>query len=434
MAKGIISRVAEGSIAAGLGIVPGDILLAVNGKQVKDIIDLSFALADEYVELLVARQNGEEELFAVEKEYDQDLGLEFASAVFDKVRQCANKCVFCFVDQMPPGMRDSLYIKDDDYRLSFLYGNFITLTNLGPRDMARIRRLHLTPLYVSVHATDGDLRSAMLGNPRAKDIMDRLRALTAAGIDLHTQVVLCPGLNDGPAIERTIADLYALAPGVHSLAIVPVGLTRHREKCQPLRCFTPDEAAAVIDTVAAWQRRCRAENGTAFVYLADEFYLACGRPIPDYDDYDGFPQLENGVGIVRSFLAEWAETTVPTSAYREPRRLDVVCGQSAAAVLAPLLENLAIPNLTVRLIPVVNRFFGPDVTVTGLLTGADITAALQAADGPRDGVVIPGVALRKGENIFLDGLTPDDIARTLGLPVRAAHFAADLKHLLAAWR
>lgn len=434
MIRGTISRVAAGSIAAELGLVPGDALLAVNGEQVKDIIDLSFALADEYVELLVARQNGEEELFAVEKEYDQDLGLEFASAVFDKMRQCANKCVFCFVDQMPPGMRDSLYIKDDDYRLSFLYGNFITLTNLGPRDLARIRRLHLSPLYVSVHATDGDLRASLLGNPRAKDIMDRLRALTASGIELHTQVVLCPGLNDGQVLERTIADLYALAAGVLSLAIVPVGLTRHRQNCQPLRCFTPDEAAKVIDAVAAWQRRCRAENDTGFVYLADEFYLACGRPVPAYEDYDGFPQLENGVGIVRSFLAEWAGTAVPATGYPAARRINVVCGQSAAAVLAPLLDTFAIPNLKTRLIPVVNRFFGPDVTVTGLLTGADIIAALQADGDGRDGVIIPGVALRKGENVFLDGLTPDDISRAIDRPVRAAHFAADLKQQLAAWR
>ncbi len=434
MTKGTICRVQEGSIAAGLGIVPGDALLAVNGKAVRDIIDLSFALADEYVELLVARQNGEEELFAVEKEYDQDLGLEFAAAVFDRIRPCANKCVFCFVDQMPPGMRESLYVKDDDYRLSFLYGNFITLTNLGPRDFARIRRLHLSPLYVSVHATDGAIRAALLGNPRAADILGRLRELTASGIDLHAQVVLCPGLNDGPVLERTITDLYALAPGVLSLAIVPVGLTRHREKCRPLRGFTPAEAENVIAAVAAWQRRSQTETGSSFVYLADEFYLACGHPVPAYDDYDGFPQLENGVGIVRSFLAEWAETAVKTSGYKDPLQIDVVCGRSAAAILAPLLGAFALPNLAVRLVAVENAFFGPGVTVTGLLTGADIAAALRRETGPRDGVILPGVALRKGENIFLDGRSPEDLAQTLGLPVRVAHFAADLKGLLAAWR
>ncbi len=434
LTKGTISAVADGSIAAELGLLPGDALLAVNGKPVSDIIDLSFALADEYVELLVARQSGEEELFAVEKEYDQDLGLEFESAVFDRVRPCANKCVFCFVDQMPPGMRESLYVKDDDYRLSFLYGNFITLTNLAPRDLARIRRLHLSPLYVSVHATDGEIRAALLGNPRAKDILGRLRDLTASGIELHTQVVLCPGLNDGPVLERTIADLYALAPGVLSLAIVPVGLTRHREKCRPLRGFTPGEAENVIAAVAAWQRRCQAETGASFVYLADEFYLACGQPIPEYDEYDGFPQLENGVGIVRSFLAEWAETAVPAEGYRTPRHIDVVCGVSAAAVLAPLIAGLSVPNLTVRLVPVVNAFFGPAVTVTGLLTGGDIIAALRSGGPPPDGVIIPGVALRKGENIFLDGLAPEDLSRALDRPVRVARFAAELKQQLAAWR
>ncbi|MDT8901202.1 DUF512 domain-containing protein [Anaeroselena agilis] len=434
LTKGTICRVADDSIAAELGLRPGDALLAVNGEPVSDIIDLSFALADENVELLVARQNGEEELFAIEKDYDQDLGLEFESAVFDRVRPCANNCVFCFVDQMPPGMRESLYIKDDDYRLSFLYGNFITLTNLSPRDFARIRRLHLSPLYVSVHATDGDLRASLLGNPRAKNIMARLRELSDSGIELHTQVVLCPGLNDGPVLERTVADLFALAPGVLSLAIVPVGLTRHREKCRPLRCFTPDEARAVIAAVSAWQSRCRAETGSTFVYLADEFYLAAGLPIPEYDHYDDFPQLENGVGIVRSFLAEWEETAAPKEGYATPRRIDVVCGVSASAVLAPLIAGLSLKNLTIRLVTAVNAFFGPSVTVTGLLTGADIIAALRDADSPSDGVIIPGVALRKGENIFLDGLTPEDVARVIGRPVRVAHFAADLKSQLAAWR
>lgn len=434
LAKGTISGVAAGSIAAELGLAPGDALVAVNGAPVKDIIDLSFALADEYVELLVARAGGGEELFAVEKDYDEDLGLQFESAVFDKVRPCANACVFCFVDQMPPGLRDSLYIKDDDYRLSFLYGNFITLTNLGSRDLARIRRLHLSPLYVSVHATDGDVRKAMLGNPRAGGIMKQLRDLTDSGIDLHTQVVLCPGLNDGAVLERTVADLYALAPAVLSLAVVPVGLTRHRAGRAPLRGFTPAEADAVIDAIAAWQERCRAETGSTFVYLADEFYLAAGRPIPDYEHYDEFPQLENGVGIVRSFLREWADTAIPGTGHAAPLRLDVVCGVSAAAILAPLLAGLALPGLSVRIVSVTNAFFGPDVTVTGLLTGGDILAALQAAGPDRDGVIIPGVALRKGENIFLDGRGPDDLAAALGVPVRAAHFAADLKGLLAAWR
>lgn len=433
--KGIIAGVVPGSIAAELELKPGDVLVAVNDKPVSDIIDLSFALADEYVELLVARQDGEQELLAIEKDCDEDLGLEFESAVFDRVRSCANKCLFCFVDQMPAGLRESLYVKDDDYRLSFLYGNFITLTNLTRTDLDRIRRLHLSPLYVSVHATDGAVRARLLGNKRAAAIMDQLKELADMGTELHTQVVLCPGHNDGAVLGRTIADLYALRPHVSSLAIVPVGLTRHRPAaCEPLRTFTRDEARAVVVQVAKWQQRSRQETDEGFVYLADEFYLAAGEAIPPYEEYDGFPQLENGVGLVRSFLADWEDAKPAGAGYPEPFHLDVVCGRSAAVVLEPLLAGLSVANLKVRLVPVTNEFFGASVTVTGLLTGGDIISALAALPGPRDGIIIPGVALRKGENVFLDGLTPEAVADRLGKSVRVAYSAIDLRQLLADWR
>nr|WP_232199143.1 DUF512 domain-containing protein [Thermosinus carboxydivorans] len=432
--KGIIARVLPNSIASELELVPGDRLLAVNGKPVQDIIDLSFALAEETVELLVEKANGEQELIEIEKDYNEDLGIEFESAVFDQVRRCANRCIFCFVDQMPPGMRGSLYVKDDDYRLSFLYGNFITLTNLGPRDLERIRRFHLSPLYVSVHATDGDVRQKMLGNKRAGQIMQQLRDLIDAGVELHTQVVLCPNINDGLILEKTIADLAELYPHVLSLAIVPVGLTRFREGCYPLKSFTADQAAAIINTVHHWQRRFQQQWGTAFVYLADEFYLAAGHPIPEYDLYGDFPQLENGVGIVRAFLAEWEKQTTDGAAYAEKHYIDVVCGVSAAKIIEPLLADLKIPNLYTRVVAVENIFFGPSVTVTGLLTGQDILTALRRLPGPRTGVIIPGVALRKGEAVFLDDLTPDKLAQELGTAVRTAYFAKDLHHLLTAWR
>lgn len=433
--KGIIAGVVQGSIAAELEIKPGDVLLAVNDKPVKDIIDLSFALADEYVELLVARQDGEQELIAIEKDYDEDLGLEFESAVFDRVRPCANKCLFCFVDQMPAGLRESLYVKDDDYRLSFLYGNFITLTNLTKADLNRIRSLHLSPLYVSVHATDGEVRARLLGSKRAAAIMDQLRELADMGTELHTQVVLCPGYNDGEVLGRTIKDLYELRPHVRSLAVVPVGLTRHRPAGgKPLRTFTPDEARSIIAQVSEWQKHSRRETGEGFIYLADEFYLGAGEAIPSYDEYDDFPQLENGVGLVRTFLADWEAARPVSSGYQEPFHLDVVCGRSAATVLAPLLAGIAIPNLRPRLVPVTNEFFGASVTVTGLLTGGDIAAALASLSGPRDGIIIPGVSLRKGENVFLDGLTPSSIADRLAKPVRVAFSATDLKQLLAEWR
>lgn len=432
--RGIIANVKPDSIGSELGLAAGDRLLAVNGEAVQDIIDLSFALAEEEIELLIERTGGEQELITFEKDYDEDLGLEFESAVFDSVRQCANKCVFCFVDQMPPGMRDSLYIKDDDYRLSFLYGNFVTLTNIGPRDLSRIVRLHLSPLYVSVHTTNGELRERMLGGKRAGKIMDQLTELVEKGIELHTQVVLCPGLNDGQELERTIRDLYALYPAVLSLAIVPVGLTRYRDNCQPLTKFTPDASRAVIRLVQQWQKKCRKATNASFVYLADEFYLAAGETIPAYETYDGFPQLENGVGIVRSFLAEWEEETSVDGDYPQPHCIDVVCGTSAEKILTPLLAGFSVPNLTVRVVAVENKFFGSDVTVTGLLTGGDILTALQTLPGPRTGVIIPGVALRKGEQVFLDNTTPAALAAALGVPVRSAYFARDLKHLLAAWR
>jgi len=430
---GIISRVYPGSIASELGLVPGDRLLKVNGQPVQDIIDLSFALADETVELVIERSSGRIETFEIEKDYDENLGIEFESAVFDNVRRCANNCIFCFVDQMPPGMRESLYVKDDDYRLSFLYGNFITLTNFGPADLKRVRHLHLSPLYVSVHTTDSQLRAKMLGNPRAGKILEQLRELIAADIELHTQVVLCPNINDGEFLNKTIADLYALGPQVLSVAVVPVGLTRFREGRFPLTGFSPAGAAEVIGLVDKWQKRCRAERGTSFVYLADEFYLAAGVEIPAYEFYDDFPQLENGVGLVRSFLAEWESRPVSSAGYAEPKYIDVVCGVSAAKILHPLFDKLSIPNLHIRLVPVENKFFGSTVTVTGLLTGQDILATLRSLPGPRTGIIIPGVALRKGETVFLDDIHPEDIEQDLETPVRTAYFAHDLLELLQYW-
>jgi putative radical SAM enzyme (TIGR03279 family) len=422
------------SIANEVGIVPGDKLLTVNGQQLQDIIDLSFALAEENIELVVERQNGERQTFAIEKDYDDDLGIEFESAVFDNIRRCANNCIFCFVDQMPSGMRESLYVKDDDYRLSFLYGNFITLTNFGPADLRRVRQLHLSPLYVSVHTTDGHLRAKMLNNERASKIMDQIKELIDAGVSIHAQIVLCPRINDGAVLERTIADLYNLQPNIESVAVVPVGLTRHREGRYPLAGFTPQEAAQVISLVEKWQQRSRKETGSTFVYLADEFYMEANVEIPEYDFYDGFPQLENGIGLVRSFLAEWQSRPLVDKGYAEPIYIDVVCGVSAAKIFEPLLHNLAIDNLHIRVVPVINEFFGSRVTVTGLLTGQDIINTLSQLPGPRTGVIIPGVALRKGEAVFLDETTPQDIEQALQTKVQIAYFASDLHEQLQAWR
>lgn len=432
--KGIITGTAPNSIAQEIGLTYGDKLLEVNGQPISDLIDLSFALAEENVTLLIEKADGEQELIEIEKEYDEDLGIEFDSAVFDGVRHCANRCVFCFVDQMPHGMRKSLYVKDDDYRLSFLYGNFVTLTNMNHEDLARINRLHLSPLYISVHTTEGALRTKMLNNPNAGHILDQITALSESGIEMHTQVVLCPGLNDGAALEKTFQDLYALYPHVLSMAIVPVGLTKHRSQCPSLCGFTPEQSANIIHTVQKWQNKCRRETGQTFVYLADEFYLAADMPIPEYDFYDEFPQLENGIGIVRCFLTEWEEFQPVASSSESEEWIDVICGVSIAKVLEPLLSSVSISNRNIRLVPVDNVFFGPGVTVTGLLTGQDIGNALRKLSGRRTGIILPGVALRKGEAVFLDDTTPEDISKEFGVPVRIANSAQDLKQLLYNWR
>lgn len=432
--SGVVARVLPDSIAMEVGLEPGDRLITVDGEHIRDIIDLSFALADENVELLIQKTNGEREILEIEKDYDEDLGIEFESAVFDGVRRCANQCIFCFVDQMAPNMRESLYVKDDDYRLSFLYGNFVTLTNSSSQDFDRIRRLHLSPLYVSVHTTNGTLREKMLNNKNAGKIMTQLDTLITSGIEMHTQIVLCPDINDGSELEKTISDLYALHPSVLTMAIVPVGLSRYRENCYSLQVFTPEQALAVVTMVSKWQQKCRKKSGTSFVYLSDEFYLTAGQPIPEYDFYDGFPQLENGIGLIRNFLHEWEQGSVVVKGYEKPHHIDVMCGVSAQKIIGPLLNAVKIPNLTIRVIPVENNFFGNNITVSGLLTGQDILATLAQTDGVRTGVIIPGAALRKGEGIFLDNMTLDELEGRAAVPVRAAYGAEDLRQLLQAWR
>lgn len=436
--EGIVAAVIADSIADELGLEPGDRILEVNGEKIQDIIDLSFALADEMIELLIQKKDGLTEYYQIEKDYDEELGIEWESAVWNGVRRCANRCVFCFVDQMPQGMRESLYVKDDDYRLSFLYGNFVTLTNLTTADIERIKRLHLSPLYISVHTTNGSLRERMLQNKNASDILEKIQLLREYGIEMHFQIVLCPNINDGSELESTIADLYALCPQALSAAIVPVGLTRYRDKLYSLETFTKESAQTVIETVERWQKKCQQEIGKTFIHLGDEFYLTAQQPVPSTDWYDGFPQLENGIGLVRNFLDDWQQGLSLRQeqgiGYSKCKYIDVVCGVSAAKILAPLLDKLTIPNLQVRLVPVKNNFFGESITVTGLLTGKDIEQALTALDGERSGVIIPGNTLRKGEIVFLDNLTPEDLETKLAVPVRIAYFAQDLLELLYNWR
>ena len=404
---GVILRVLDGSIAEELELVPGDKILAVNDMPLRDIIDFSFAMADEEIELLVEHADGEQELIEFDKDYDEDFGVEFERAVFDGIRSCANHCYFCFVDMIAPDMRHSLSIKDDDYRLSFLYGNFVTLTNMGAADFERIEHFHLSPLYVSVQCTNPVLRAEILRYKGAADILGQLTKLEEAGADYHTQVVLCYGLNDGEELERTIRDITERRPHALSLAIVPVGLTKHRTDPFPLIQFDRIGAARVIDQVEAWQQRIRAEEGRTFIYLGDEFYFLAGRDVPPAEMYDGFPQLDNGIGLTRNFIEEWTAAADYANTLDTNSRLAVISGTAVAPVVERLARELDPDVQRIHVLPVINEHFGETVNVSGLLTGHDISAALRAFSHSVDGVLIPASSLREGEDVFLYDMTLD---------------------------
>ena len=424
---GLISAVRKNSLAEAAGIVAGDKLVAVDGVQVKDIIELSFYTSDYEVELELENAQGQRRQVHIDKYPDEDLGLEFEAAVFDKVSTCYNNCIFCFVDQMIPGMRKGLYVRDDDYRLSFLYGNFITLTNLKEEDFQRIIQTHMTPLYVSVHATDPKVRCEMMHNRFAGELMDKLERLFAAGIEVHTQIVCCPGYNDGEILAKSFQDLYARHPHVLTMAVVPVGITKHREGLHPLRTFTKEEAAALIDQVTPWQRQCREETGKTCIYLGDEFYLLAGRDVPTAEWYDGFPQLENGIGLTRSFLDEWQATLPSLSSYQAASPAVIPVGESAFTVLQPLLYALNKQfNTAHSFVPVPNQFFGGKVNVTGLLTASDILRTCKES-GKR--LILPAVVLNN-DKLFLDDTALEQFRKEYPGKVDIAKDAKELLHLL----
>lgn len=422
---GLISGVRKNSLAEVAGFVAGDKLLSVQGVQVKDIIELSFYTSDYEVDLEVENADGQRRQIHIDKYPDEDLGLEFDSAVFDKVATCYNNCIFCFVDQMIPGMRSGLYVRDDDYRLSFLYGNFITLTNLKEEDFQRIIQTHMTPLYVSVHATDPKVRCEMMHNRFAGELMEKLERLFAADIQVHTQIVCCPGYNDGEVLAKSFADLYSKYPHVLTMAVVPVGITKHREELPLLRTFTKEEAAALIDQVTVWQQNCREETGKTFIYLGDEFYLLAGREVPQADWYDSFPQLENGIGLTRSFLDEWQQTLEQLASYTPTAPAVVPVGEGAYPVLKPLMDTLNQKyGSRHAFAPVPNKFFGGKVNVTGLLTAGDI---LQSVQGKR--IILPAVVLNN-DNLFLDDKSLEQFKESFGGKVELAKGAKELLHLL----
>ena len=399
--NGLITKIAAGSLAEELELVAGDKILKINGKTPRDIIDLSFLLAEEEIELFIEHSDGEKEIIAFEKDFDEELGAEFESAVFDGIKRCKNHCVFCFVDMIAPNMRKTLNIKDDDYRLSFLFGNFITLTNLTAKDFNRIKKFHLSPLFISIHSMNPDLRAKILRTPLGKNIQKQLDELEKSGVEYHTQVVLCKNLNDGAELDFTISEILKRRPQALSLAIVPVGVTKYRRDKFILEQFDKESAAKVIDQVENWQKKIRAESGRTFIYLGDEFYLLAEKNLPPAEFYDDFPQIENGIGMTRNFIEEFNSEKVFGN---KNLKIDVISGTSFAKVLKNLVKS---PN--VRILPVENKFFGSKVNVSGLLTGGDIIEALRG--GERDLILIPATALKSGEENFLDDVTLEDLRK-----------------------
>ena len=404
--SGRISAVAADSLAERLGLRPGDELVSINGQPLRDVIDVRYYASEPLLRLRVRRE-GDVRLLEVERRYDEPLGLEFSEPVFDRIRRCNNRCEFCFVTQMPRGLRLSLYVKDDDYRYSFLFGSYVTLSNLTEDDWQRIDEQHLSPLYVSVHATEPDLRRHFLGNPDAPDILEQLGRLAGMGILVHTQIVVRPGVNDGSHLDRSIRDLAELYPAVRSVSVVPVGLTRyHRLEC---RLHTETEMRAVLDRVSGWQVRLREALDATFAYLSDEWYLRLGEDLPSIEHYDDLDLTENGVGLVRRFLDREVRPL-------RSRLLDLESPTLATGTLfAPVLRS-AVAGSSADVVAVPNRFFGESVTVAGLLTAQDVIEQLedQAADGV---VVLPAVMFGGPKGQSLDEMWPGDVEQALGRPV-----------------
>ena len=404
------------------GVRAGETLTHINGHAIVDVLDYKFYSYDPRLELTLRGPDGLSRTLRVRKEEGEDLGLEFETYLMDRARSCANQGIFCFVDQMPPGMRKSLYFKDDDARLSFLLGNYLTLTNLSPREVQRIIDLRISPINVSVHTTDRALRTKMLKNPRSGEGIDIMERFARRQITMNCQIVSCPGVNDGPALDKTLADLSAMFPAVNSVSVVPVGVTKYREGLYPLQTYTRQTAAALLDQVETFAERHLETKGTRLVWCSDEFYLLAGRDLPGEDYFEDFTQLDNGVGMLTLLIGEFSRALELT----EPEELEgtapfsIATGVSAAPFLAKLVEQAREKCSTIQgmVYPIVNRFFGETITVAGLVTGGDLIEHLRGRDlGSR--LLIPASMLRAGEKVFLDDVSTGDVERELGVPVTA---------------
>ncbi|MBQ4611853.1 MAG: DUF512 domain-containing protein [Clostridia bacterium] len=413
----VITSVDIDSVADELGILAGMELVAIDGEPIRDIIDYEQLSAAEKLTLTILDDDGNIVDVPVEKDLYEPLGLSFANGgLMSPIRSCRNHCVFCFIDQMPKGVRDSLHVKDDDWRLSLIMGNYVTLTNVDDEEFDRIIKRHVSPLYVSVHATDPDVRRRMMGNPSAVRIMERLAALKDAGIQFHCQIVLCPGLNDKEVLERTISDLYSLCPAAQSLAVVPVGLTRFRDKLFKLRCLTKQEACEAIDTIERWQKMALDEQGTSFVFPSDEMYILAGRRLPEAESYEGYCQIENGVGLLRKFEEEFLYALEEKQPLKNETVFDSASGVSAAPFMQKLFDRLLPYGIRIKVHPIVNRYFGETVTVSGLITAGDLYEQLEGAL-TSDTLLIPHNMMRERDDVFLDGTRLPELEKKLGVKV-----------------
>jgi putative radical SAM enzyme (TIGR03279 family) len=418
-----ISKILPNSIAQEVGFEPGDAIVSINGTRPRDLIDYQFLCADEILELEVLDAAGKIHHLELEKDYDDDLGLEFETALFDGLIQCNNRCPFCFIDQQPPGKRESLYCKDDDYRLSFLYGSYLTLTNLTQKEWQRIEQMRLSPLYVSVHATEPEIRIRLLKNPRAGQIMEQFKWFQERRLQIHAQVVVCPGINDGIHLERTLLDLASFHPGeipaVTSAAVVPVGLTRFRPPEDELIPVSQEKAIKVITQVQNLQQQFREKLGSNFAWLADEWFLIAREELPPESHYEDYPQIGNGVGSIRQFIKQFQTTAkkMLPSQINKSKKLTWVVGNAVEIAFKPLIEQLnQVQGLEVNLAPLKSDYWGQEISVTGLLTGQDLITGLQGKE-LGESILLPSVMLKHDENKFLDDLTIEEVSQKLSIKI-----------------
>ncbi len=425
--ENVVIKVEKGSIAEEVGICPGDVLVAINDEEITDIFDYRYQINDEYLEMTFRTPEGEEYVAEIEKDFDEDIGVIFESGLMDEARSCRNKCIFCFIDQLPKGMRKTLYFKDDDSRLSFLQGNYVTLTNMSEKDINHIIFYHLSPINVSVHTTDLELRKTMLKNKNADKVLDIMKRLKDAGIEMNLQVVLCNGINDGDILDKTISDCAKFMPNAHSMSIVPIGLTKYREGLYPMAPFSKEDAEKVINQVEKWQNKFLKDHGTRFVYCADEFYLKAERQLPDAEIFEDFAQYENGVGMLSLFEKEFNDEIEKTEYNIESKRsVSIATGVAAYDLIKKLSDRIMekFPSLNINVYCIKNNFFGEMITVCGLLTGQDIISQLKGKD-LGEYLLLPESLLRNSTHTLLDDVEIEDIEKELNIKIKISTNSGD---------